>query len=263
MGGCSTGTAGDKCSAGCQRAVEGGPCRSNSPCICCRGQQPQKVHSSCCNGLLLHGRAVLLVGVLLLAGAIKDSVVGEEAIVRFMLQFLGRDPQHSLRAIKASGPLGGKGIGSSRKGPSSTQHSKTDREVDRMRTCLHRVLSSSQQQPLLHAPTAELGVELQPEAWGAGGAGPFVSGSMHAFGDTNLPPWVVGDDMQHADDVVDLDVHRYEQLIGCLGVASVRNPSKETGALIRMLRAFREGHLGKFLLDADDIVVGGQQQRHT
>jgi hypothetical protein len=81
-----------------------------------------------------------------------------------------------------------------------------------------------------------------------------VQDSVHAFGDTNLPPWV-GRDVSpgYEEDDAEHVLDSYEQLMACLGVTGVQNPSKELGMLVRMLRAFRERYFGKFMMDAQDL----------
>lgn len=181
------------------------------------------------------------------AGAIKDSVVGEEAIVKFLLQKLGRDVTHALRAIRASGP-----VGSSSSAPRERRNKggDVDQEVHRMRRCLYRVLSSSL-----------LGVEsASGEPWGEPLT--LAADSLHVdasavgiaeqqFVLQSQPPpsWMHTESDQVVDWEAEAVLARYDSLMHCLGVAGARNPSKEQGALIRLLRAFREGHLGKFMLD--------------
>jgi hypothetical protein len=176
------------------------------------------------------------------AGAIKDSVVGEEAIVRYMLQHLARNPQHSLRMLRASGPLGK---------PGRRTGAKADPEVVRMRTCLYNILSGTR--PALGGKGPVAG-EWHPDideglhGMGLGGKG----GASQA----QPPPWFEAGLLRDAADGTEGD--RFDQLMQCLGVANERIDSKKTGALIRLLRAFREGHLGKFMLDAEELVdLGG------
>jgi hypothetical protein len=189
----------------------------------------------------------------MVAGAIKDSVIGEEAIVRYLLHFLGRDLRGSLRAIKASGPISS-AAGSSRAATAQRQHSRPDREATAVRACLHKVLSTE----------VIMGDNHRGEPWG-----PELNGSRDCFADdwgganelhgdvsgrkarleSGLPLW----ERAQEEEQFDLAASQYGMLMHCLGVADARNPSKELGALIRLLKTFREGRLGKFMLDADAV----------
>jgi hypothetical protein len=136
-----------------------------------------------------------------------------------------------------------------------------------MRACLYQLLTKAlAAQEVVGQPHVgvdmsvggemQQGVLLPPAAcdWQAGVQGPgrrtlvepggglveegvFVSG-------TGLPSWLE----QHEDQHEGLEA-QLEALLHCLGVAADRNPSRRQGALIRLLRAFREGRLGKFTLD--------------
>lgn len=174
------------------------------------------------------------------AGAIKDAVVGEEAVVRYMLQHLARNPQHSLRMLRASGPLGKAG---------RRTGAKADPEVVRMRTCLYNILSGTQTPALRgEGPAREWHPELD-EGMHRGGLG-------DASQQAQPPPWFEAATTLRSADGTEVD--HFDQLMQCLGVANERIASKQTGALIRLLRAFREGHLGKFVLDAGDLVDLGR-----
>lgn len=177
---------------------------------------------------------------LALAGTIKDAVVGEEAIVRYMLQHLARNPQHNLRMLRASGPLGKSG---------RRTGAKADPEVVRMRTCLYNTMSGTQ--PALRGKGPVAG-EWHPD----------LDDGLHGMGlgggasQAQPLPWFGAGMLRDAADGTEGD--RFDQLMQCLGVANERIDSKQTGALIRLLRAFREGHLGKFMLDAEELVdLGG------
>lgn len=168
--------------------------------------------------------------------------MGEEAIVRYMLQQMARNPQHSLRMLRASGPLGQAG---------RKTGAKADPEVVRMRTCLYNILSGRQPQ-----------AALQGEEGPAGEWHPEVDEGMHGIGSSQgashapPPPWFEAATLCSAEEGAAVD--HYDQLMQCLGVANERIASNQTGALIRLLRAFREGHLGRFVLDAGDLVdLGG------
>lgn len=119
-----------------------------------------------------------------------------------------------------------------------------------MRACLYSVLSTVHAAPASDEPWGDAVENQASDAWRHGGRPPRVltpddsswhpSSSGHAW---NLNA--------AAQDGPGLALHRYEVLLQCLGVAGARNPSKQQGALIRLLRAFREGSLGKFLLDVE------------
>ncbi|KAF8060483.1 SIN2 [Scenedesmus sp. PABB004] len=149
------------------------------------------------------------------AGAVRDSVVGEEAIVRQLLALLAAAPRHraALRAAQAPGfrppgrgPPGGARPGGDRLSP---------QRVRAMRAAL------------ADAADALAGVAGHGGAAGAGGA------------------WHPGvDDASFDASDVALDL-----LLSRLGAAGGTNPQVETGAYIRLLQAFRAGELGRYMLD--------------
>lgn len=189
------------------------------------------------------------------AGAIKDSVVGEEAIVRYLLQFLGRDLPSSLRAIKASGPVSSPAA-SSRPATAQGQHSRSHREATAIRACLHKVLSNgglvaNRDADAPWSTEGDDSSQFSSDGWGGANglhAG-LTSSEARLVVESGLPPW----EQAQVQEEFDLASSQYEMLLQCLGVADDRNPSKELGALIRLLKAFREGRLGKFMLDADAL----------
>lgn len=191
----------------------------------------------------------------MVAGAIKDSVIGKEAIVRYLLHFLGRDLPGSLRAITASGPISST-AGSNRPATAQGQHSRPHREATAIRACLHKVLSN---EGLVadDDPDKPWSPELNGSSlysandWAGANElhGDLPGSNARLIVESGLPPWERGQEEEECD----LASSQYEMLMHCLGVAGARNPSKEQGALIRLLKAFREGRLGNFVLDADAV----------
>jgi len=214
------------------------------------------------------------------AGAIKDSVVGEEAIVKYLLRYLGRNCTHSLQTLIASGPIS-KRPPSHRAGAKvrsgHMHHSRQDAEADSIRACLYKVLSTVHSAAGSDEPWSDSDEGLVPgwpqdsnrqgfagPGWHAGYTEPWHLGSnmanrsqiragsqASAPQDTLPPPWL-DPGLLGVDAELALALHRYEALMQCLGVAGARNPSKEQGGLMRLLKAFREGQLGKYMLDDID-----------
>lgn len=232
----------------------------------------QQTYVTCVNARPEHAQHVAIADIA--TGAIKDSVVGEEAIVKYLLRYLGRSCTHSLQALRASGRV-------SKRPPSHkarsvrTHNSRQDAEADSIRACLYKVLSTVHYAAGSDEPWSDSDESMMPgwpqdsnlqgfagTGWHPGYTGPWDLGSntanssqiragrqASALQDALPPPWGLDPGLLDADAELALALQRYEALMQCLGVAGARNPSKEQGALVRLLKAFREGQLGKYMLD--------------
>lgn len=194
------------------------------------------------------------------AGAIKDAIVGEEAIVRYMLHFFDSNFDYALRAIKASGPM-----------PATTgvqANRGAERDIQRLRICLYKCISYLRDAPgpresmcsevleggglwnavtMMHGPTQCVAAGSEPSS--SAPVNPVVDARQVV--EAAMPPWFQEITPSHPD----MAWQRYDRLMHCLGVAGERNPSAELGALIRLLKAFREGRLGKYCLDMESAAL--------
>lgn len=158
------------------------------------------------------------------------------------------------------------GSGKARRGGSGSSGPKFDAEVVRMRTCLHKAILGPQL-PLLGPGEKDALLGCEEEEWDPAEGDDIAavegrllrmqhnlasadrassSGTAQMY--SGLPPWVEAASV--ADAELQASLQRFDQLIECLWLAAERNASKQQGALIRLLRAFREGHFGKYMLDA-------------
>jgi hypothetical protein len=169
-----------------------------------------------------------------------------------MLQFLAHMP-YSLRTIRASGP-----IGSSKASRGGNFGPRFDADVVRMRTCLYKVVLGPQLLPLLSPVQRDVVPGFDAEQWhpadgddGTPAEGPLshmrnLSAADASKGssftaqmyESGLPPWV--GPASDADAELEASLQQFYQLVECLGSAAERNASKQQGALMRLLRAFRD-----------------------
>jgi hypothetical protein len=164
------------------------------------------------------------------SGAIKDSVVGEEAIVRFLISQISSNPRLAA-ALHAAQQPGYKlpGSSSSRSGYDAAAKKRQEVHARQLRTALAAAAAAAGNASMTHAHPASLQESLQ-EPW---------QGSLQ-----ENAQWHPGD-----DDGYDVSDAQLDVLLQKLGVAGQLNPSAQTGACIRLLQAFRAGELGQYVLD--------------
>uniref|UniRef100_A0A383VII8 CP-type G domain-containing protein n=1 Tax=Tetradesmus obliquus TaxID=3088 RepID=A0A383VII8_TETOB len=174
---------------------------------------------------------------LALAGAIKDSVVGEEAIVRFLLSQISSNPRLAA-ALQAAQQPGykppGSNSSSSRSGYNVAARKRQEAKAKELRSAL--------------AAAASVGSASLSYGYSAGGlahasaALGLQESLQHSLQES--AQWHPGD-----DDAYDASDAQLDELLQQLGVAGQLNPSAQTGACIRLLQAFRAGELGQYILD--------------
>lgn len=181
---------------------------------------------------------------LLNAGAIKDSIVAEESMVRHLLSLLTQPRQqhvlerllHELRASDAGKRRGGAGGrrqgGFHGGGRGAGEDGAAARGRGTRAQRLQERLGSSATNPQQLLRMAEslwaAAVDFDPavQAWHPG----LEDGG---YGELE---------------------QRLEVLMERLGVAGAADPSQRLGACCRMLKAFRQGELGAYSLD-DDVAM--------
>jgi hypothetical protein len=163
-------------------------------------------------------------------GAIKDSVVGEEAIVRFLISQISSNPRHAA-ALQAAQQPGYKlpGSSSSRLGYDAAARKRQEAKAKELRSALAAAAAS--------AGTARLSY-----GFAAGGLAHASASLQESLQES--AQWHPGD-----DDAYDASDAQLDVLLQKLGVAGLLNPSAQTGACIRLLQAFRAGELGQYMLD--------------
>jgi hypothetical protein len=187
-------------------------------------------------------------------------VVGEEAIVRYLLHLLHMQPQHRT-ALRNSGPVtpqrSSSSSSSSRGGGSSSGGSSRRQQEDGKLAAMRSALWAAATHGLDGgggAAAAAAGQHAAAAGWHPGSDDANAVGSAWAAaaaaaddngGGSSDDEWAPADER----DADETEAWRLEVLLRRLGVAGALNPTQQQGALIRLLQAWRQGQLGKYCLD--------------
>eukprot|EP00775_Hariotina_reticulata_P004201 gene4201-4449_t len=184
---------------------------------------------------------------LALAGAIKDSIVGEEAAVRYLVHLLANNQQCRAALAKAchSGGAGSsRGSSGRAMGISSSAQRKLHNKLQQIQRAVLAAAShgcanaghvgtpsaAAMQQRQHHHPVDVL----------------QSSSSVDQYFPGDAPMWHPGleDDADGFGQC--MDSLRLDMLLQQLGVAGAADPSQQLGWYVRILQAFRTGGLGKW-----------------
>jgi hypothetical protein len=157
-------------------------------------------------------------------------VVGEEAIVRFLISQVSSKPRYAAALQAAQQPsYKAPGSSSSRSGYDAAARKRQEAKARELRAAL--------------AAVAAAGDARGSSYVGYAAGAPGVAGSLQERLQESAQ-WHPGD-----DDAYDASDAQLDVLLQKLGVAGQLNPSAQTGAYIRVLQAFRAGELGQYMLD--------------
>jgi hypothetical protein len=155
-------------------------------------------------------------------------VVGEEAIVRFLISQVSSNPRYAAALQAAQQPsykAPGSSSSGSRSGYDAAARKRQEAKARELRAALAAVAAAGDARISSFAGNP------------AGRPGP--AGSLQ-----ETAQWHPGD-----DDAYDASDAQLDLLLQKLGVAGQLNPSAQIGAYIRLLQAFRAGELGQYMLD--------------
>jgi hypothetical protein len=166
------------------------------------------------------------------AGAIKDSVVGEEAIVRFLISQVSSNPRYAAALQAAQQPsykAPGSSSSGSRSGYDAAARKRQEAKAREYRAALAAVAAAGDARISSYA------------GYPVGNPGPARCLQERL---QEGAQWHPGD-----DDAYDASDAQLDLLLQKLGVAGQLNPSAQIGAYIRLLQAFGSGELGQYMLD--------------